>query len=77
MTSQRQQNTARRRAVRALETAALRAEYATSSLAQMAARRGISHQAVRFQLMVRGIARRPRGGDFRRWIGLAVPESGY
>jgi hypothetical protein len=46
---------------------ALAREYRTSSLRQMAARRGVSWQAVQDKLKKRGIALRARGGDFRRF----------
>lgn len=46
---------------------ALTLEYSTSSLRQMADRRGVSIEAVRQQLARYGVPRRPRGGDWRRF----------
>lgn len=56
-----QHTPARRAALRA----ALAAEYATASLKQIAARRGVSWQAIQRQLHRHNIPRRPRGGDPR------------
>ena len=58
---------------RAALRAELMAEYADSSLRQMAQRRGVSWQAIQARLRRLEIPRRTRGGDRRRW---QTPSSG-
>jgi hypothetical protein len=57
----------RRRAHHAERRVTLALEYATASLRQMAARRGVSPEAVGQQLRRYGVPLRPRGGDSRRF----------